>query len=169
MSQIAEHVRSNPPRCLAAVDAAPTPERLGDRGDDFVVFRLSKDNHTSCQVLGYDLSDYNKEYDGPLTYISPLTLRWPDDSSTCIFDSDIHGYHGELGSSAKYRGSGELSIYKCTQCGSDQMIVDAQFDYPDDLLYDCELPEVPNYFQNIIVQGTCVKCSAASFILDMDL
>ena len=169
MSEIADHVRLNPPRCLSDVEVEPVDGMLGDLSDDFVVFRVSKDGHTSCQVRGYDLSDYNTGYDGPLQFISPLTLKWSHEPLICIFDSDIHGYHGELHSSAKLRGSGESTLFRCAQCNNDKMLVNVQFDYPDDLLDECDLADVPQYFQNIIVQVTCSECSTSLCLLDMDL
>ena len=169
MTAIAQHVRSHPPRCLATVNASPINALLVDRGPNAVTFRIARDAHEACNVLGYDLSDYNSNYDGPIEFISPLNLRWPDGQSTCIFDSDIHGYHGELNASAKLRGSGDATTFKCTACGDDSLIVDVQFNYYDDLFDEFDPSEMSNYFANIIVYGTCTICSHQNPILDMDL
>lgn len=169
MTDIVQHVRSHRPRCLASVDATPIDAMLDDRGPDAVTFRISHGTDESCNVLGYNLSDYNTGYDGPIEFISPLNLRWPDGQSTCIFDSDIHGYHGEMDSSAKLRGSGDAAAFKCTECGGDFFIVDVQFNYYDDLFDEFEPPEISDYFHNIIIHGTCTACSHRNPILDMDL
>jgi len=105
-------------------------------------------------------------------FIGPLTLRWSDRSESCVFDRDIHGYHGEMDSSAKLRGSGAPREFVCGKCGHDRFHVTAQFDYWDacDELLDDE-PHLPtqDYFCNIIFFGGCAKCRHVSGILDMDL
>jgi len=169
MTDIVQHVHSHLPRCLASVDTTPIDAMLDDRGPDAVTFRISRGTHGSCNVLGYSLSDYNAKYDGPIEFISPLNLRWPDGQSTCIFDSDIHGYHGEMDSSAKLRGSGGDAAFKCTECGGDFFIVDVQLNYYDDLFDEFDASEISDYFHNIIVYGTCNACSHRNPILDMDL
>ena len=55
---------------------------LDDRGPDAVTFRISRDAHETYNVFGFDLSDYNTDYVGPIEFISPLNLRWPDGKST---------------------------------------------------------------------------------------
>jgi hypothetical protein len=126
----------------------------------------------NAQVLGYPLQDYNPSCKNDTDFISPLTLRWSDDTESCVFDSDIHGYHGEMRSSAKLRGTGAPNAFECGKCGHDRFCVTAQFDYWDacDDLLDDE-PDVPaqDYFNNIVVLGACEKCEHVNRILDMDL
>lgn len=169
MTEIVQHVRLHLPRCFAMVHATPVDGMLEDRGPDAVTFRISRKAYEACKVLGYNLSDYNTDYDGPIEFISPLTLQWPDGKTTCIFDSDLHGYHGEMNSSAKLRGTGDAIPFECTQCDNDQLIVDVQLDYYDDLFDEFDSADVPDYFHNIIVCGTCPACSNRDIILDMDL
>ncbi len=123
-------------------------------------------------MFGYLLGDYNPLCKNDPDFISPLTLRWSDGSELCVFDSDIHGYHGELHWSAKYRGVGVPQAFKCGNCGHERFRVTTQFDYRDacdDLLEDEPELAVQDYFMNIIVFGACTKCGHVNRILDMDL
>ena len=126
-----------------------------------------------AEILGYDLSDYNRDYDGPVEFISPLALRWKGlKEAGVLFDSDIHGYHGELRASAKLRGNGETKTFVCPACGISLFGVSVQFDYPGacEDLWDDE-PDLPiqDYFSNIVIQGTCVECGEEAVVLDMDV
>ncbi|MEM7479282.1 MAG: hypothetical protein AAF483_30220 [Planctomycetota bacterium] len=169
MTEIVQHVRSHPPQCLDTVDASPISSILVDRGPDAICFRLSRNSQEACSVHGYDLAEYISDHDGPLEFISPLSLLWPDRHSTKIFDSDIHGYHGEFDSSAKLRGSGSPMPFKCTKCSGESFIVDVQLNFYDDLFEEFDPLEVSDYFHNIVIYGTCTFCSAPNAILDMDL
>lgn len=137
-------------------------------------FTLSQkaDTASNAQVLGYPLSDYNDACQGDPDFISPITLRWPDSTESLIFDSEIHGYHGEMESSAKFHGSGVPKAFACIECGHDKFAVTVQFDYWDaceDLLED--EPDIPveNYFCNIIVAGKCANCHETNQMVNMDL
>jgi hypothetical protein len=169
MPQITEHVTQNIPRCLTNVDASPINDMLEDRGTDFVTFRLSNDGATDCRVIGHDLNYDDESHAGPLEYVSPITLQWKCGSQTQIFDSEIHGYSGEMESSAKIHRVGAESPYKCNKCETAEFVVDVQFNYHDDLFDEFEAHEVSNYFNNIIIRGTCSNCSNACCIVDMDL
>lgn len=167
MTDLVTHVRKNLPRCLTGVTATPLDGSIADRGPLTVVFSISKPDQV--RVLGYDLSEYITDYTGPTEFISPLTLQGADGKSFCIFDSNIHGYNGEMHSSAKLRGTGDPREFKCPTCGGNTFTIDVQFDYYDDLFEEFEPAEVPNYFSNILIRGTCSKCSQQTSILDMDL
>jgi hypothetical protein len=166
-------LESKLPRCLDGVSVRATSP-LDERDCVVTAFSLSSNSGSdaTCRVLGYPLADYNPDCKDDPDFVGPLNLRWDDDSETCIFDSDIHGYHGEMNSSAKIRGDGLAQIYKCQKCGHDRFRVSVQFDYwdaCDDLLGDePELP-VQDYFCNVIVAGTCASCGGVNRILDMDL
>jgi len=169
MSQITEHVTQNLPRCLASVDAFPINEMLDDRGADFVTFRLSNGGTTDCRVVGHDLNFDDESHAGPLEYVSPITLEWTCGAKTQFFDSEVHGYHGEMGWSAKIHRVGTESPYKCNKCEKNEFVVDVQFNYHDDLFDEFDAQDVSNYFCNIIIRGICSNCSNANFIVDMDL
>lgn len=150
MTPLESLLASKRPRCLDGVSATVTPP-LDERDCLVIAFSLAPKSggDAACRILGYPLSDYNPNCKDAPDFVGPLLLRWDDDSETCVFDSDIHGYHGELNSSAKIRGSGNAKIYNCIRCGHDRFRVAVQFDYwdaCDDLLEDePELP-VQDYF-----------------------
>ena len=105
--------------------------------------------------------------------MSPLLLTLVDEPQpTPIFDSAIHGYHGELGCSAKFRGSGLPEAFSCPTCSGSLFVVTVQFDYGGgchDLVEDEPDLPVEDYFQNVLLRGRCVRCGRDSDILDMDL
>lgn len=167
-----DHVLKNLPRCLAGMRATPT-DLVEDRGAESVAFALSFEPQGDVgEVLGYDLRDYNPDYNGPCEFISPLTIAWLNANPTVVFDSDVHGYHGEMESSAKIHGDGQPKKFVCPSCGGSSFRLAVQLDYGDACndLWDDE-PEIAiqDYFCNIMVAGTCVSCGRASRILDMDL
>ena len=169
MPDIVDHVRNHLPRCLSGVTATPIEGEFVDRGGLSVVFLITSSDQKAYRILGYDLSEYNPEHKGPLEFISPLTLRWGDDSTHCIFDSDIHGYNGEMDSSAKMRGRGEAMTFPCPKCRCDIFLVGVQFNYHDDLFDEFEVDEVSDLYHNIIIHGTCSSCFHQVSVLDMDL
>lgn len=172
MTPLESTLASKCPRCLNGVSATPTFP-LDQRDCVVTAFSLAPKSggDAACRVLGYPLADYNPNCKGNPDFVGPLTLRWNDDSESGVFDSDIHGYHGEMDSSAKIRGSGDAKIYKCLECDHDRFRGAVQFDYwdaCDDLLEDePELP-VQDYFCNVIFAGTCGNCGCVNRMLDMD-
>ena len=173
MTPLESLLASKRPRCLDGVSATTTSP-LDERDCVVTAFSLAPKpgGDATCRVLGYPLADYNPNCKDDPDFVGPLNLRWNDNTETCVFDSDIHGYHGEMDSSAKIRGNGNAKIYKCSTCGHNQFRVTVQFDYwdaCDDLLEDePELP-VQDYFCNVIFAGACTKCGNVDRILDMDL
>ncbi len=140
---------------------------------DSVSFLLSSQTGSGVgQVLGHRLSRYNSEYQGS-EFVSPLFLKWEGESEPIpFFDSDVHGYHGEMDSSAKIRGDGPVEVFLCPACGRSDFSVCIQFDYgggSHDLFEDEPDLDVQDYFQNIMVEGRCLDCSLASRVLDMDV
>ncbi len=149
-------------------------ELIRDRNCVSTAHRLSAKGTTNwaAEILGYPLSDYNTAVKDCRDFISPLTLRWPDGSETVVFDSEIHGYHGELNWSAKYRGQGQPQNFTCPECGNQQFAVTMQFDYCNacqDLLDEEPEIAVQDYFCNIEFAGTCQKCGQQTTVLEMDL
>ena len=166
-------LRTKLPRCLSDVSATAVAPP-DSRDCTVTAFSLSPKSSDDAigQVLGYPLADYNPSCKDDPDFIGPLTLRWTDGTKSCVFDSDIHGYHGEMDSSAKLRGEGAAKAFACTKCGHDHSWVTVQFDYwdaCDDLLEDEPDLPVQDYFCNIIFFGACAKCGNVNRILDMDL
>ncbi|MEN4917727.1 hypothetical protein ABE485_03595 [Achromobacter spanius] len=166
-----DHVLAHPPRCLDAVRVTPAPAIEEDRGEVSVAFRLQGlDGATTGEILGYDLRDYNEHVDG-YEFVSPLAVKWDGAADgVVVFDSDIHGYHGELDCSAKIRGEGAPQAFACPACQGTRFAVFVQFDYDGtDELWDEDPATVQNFFSNLIVSGRCVSCDTVSRVLDMDL
>lgn len=170
MSELLDILRKRIPRCLRGVVA--TVRNPIDTSDDVVTsFTLTQKEtgEAQAQMLGYPLGEYNPKCKNDPDYIGPLTLRWSDGSDTCVFDSDIHGYHGEIDSSAKLRGVGTPKPFCCGKCGQDRFSVTVEFDYWDDLLDDAPDGPVEDYFGNIMFEGTCANCGTTQEVLNMDL
>ena len=172
MTRLRDHVLGHIPRCLADVCTEPCPS-IENYGSEWVAFRLSSAAGSNVgEILGYDLRDYNREFDGSCEFISPLMIQWPDSPRAVIFDSHIHGYHGEMQSSANCRGAGEPAPYICPQCGGKNFVIRVQFDYWGacyDLWEDEPEIMIEDYFNNIAVSGECVTCRHISRVLDMDI
>ena len=173
MSELRDHILKNLPRCLADV-MATVVEPIDPRDCTVVAFALSQEDaaNDSAKILGYPLADYNSACRDDPDFISPLSLRWPDGNENLVFDSDLHGYHGEMESSAKLHGEGTPKEFLCPHCSHNEFNVQVQFDYWDacDDLWEDE-PELPiqDYFTNIIFSGRCLKCGTQTNVLEMDL
>lgn len=173
MTPLESLLQSARPRCLAGV-LATTAAPVEARECVVVAFELAprSGGDPTCRVLGYPLADYSPSCENDPDFVGPLSLRWADGSDTCVFDSDVHGYHGEMDSSAKIRGIGIPTSFKCLKCGTDRFRVSVQFDYwdaCDDLLEDEPDLPVQDYFCNVIFTGRCASCGDVNRILDMDL
>jgi hypothetical protein len=173
MTPLESVLKSKLPRCLDGINATAIdpPE---SRDCTATAFSLSpkSSGDVLAKVLGYPLGDYNPSCKNDPDFIGPLMLQWSDGSESCVFDSDIHGYHGEMDSSAKLRGSGSPRAFACGKCSHDRFRVMAQFDYwdaCDNLLEDEPDLPVQDYFCNIIFFGVCARCGGVNRILDMDL
>ena len=170
MTTLESLVNLSVPRCLRGVHAARI-EPFASRAYASAAFALSSGDHTDAEVLGYPLSDYNPNCKDDPDFVGPLSLRWSPTASVVVFDSDIHGYHGEMESSAKIRGVGDPKTFTC-DCGNSRFRVDVQFDYCDaceDLVDDEPDLPVHDYFSNVVFRGTCTDCSNDHEILNMDL
>ena len=172
MDELQGRLDSALPRCLDSVNCRRV-EILERRVDFATAFQLSQPGSKAREaiVLGFPLRDLNPAY-VDREFVSPLFLRWPDGKLALIFDSDIHGYHGEMDCSAKYRGEGVPAEFACPECAGKSFRISVQFDYTEaccDLLEDDPEEKAENYFSNIIVSGQCVECGTLSCIVDMDL
>lgn len=161
------------PRCLDGVKTTSiSPFKPGSAISTAFSLTSSSDIAAEAQVLGYPLVNYNSNCVDDLSFVSPLCLRWPDISEVCVFDSQIHGYHGEMGASAKFSGSGLPTVFLCSDCGYDWFYISVQLDYWDacnDLL--ANEPDLPiqEYFCRAAFMGKCIQCGNVNTILDMDL
>jgi hypothetical protein len=123
---LARHLQTTAPSCVAGFRATST--ELPIEWDDSCrsVWRLA----CSCggefgQVLGYPLSDYNKNLpDGADCFISPIGFECAlCGNVTAVIDTDLHGYHAEVGKRegrhhpVHYRGKGPPTAWSCPQCG----------------------------------------------------
>jgi hypothetical protein len=174
VSKVLKQLRRTPPRCVRGLACEPTaaPER-GAR-PDASAFRLAcRCRGKKGRVLGYSLAEYNREYDGPVQFIGPLGFACVKcRERTRIIDTDIHGWHGELDSSAVMRGSGRREAYRCPKCDGDEFGVTVTFQYPDEALWadDDDLPAArEDSFNGFQLHGTCAGCKKVSWIAGFEL
>ncbi len=173
MNDLHAHILKHPPRCIAEV-IATLAVPIDRRDCTVVAFALSQKGVANdfAKILGYPLVDYNPDCRNDPDFISPLILLWPDGTENLVFDSDLHGYHGEMDSSAKLHGKGPPKEFKCPECNHNEFQVVVQFDYwdaCDDLWEDEPELAVQDYFCNIIFAGRCLRCGTRTNVLDMDL
>lgn len=174
MSNLYRHVVDNPPRCLQQVSATEIPMDQAEEHEAEVHFAISQrgTGTTVAKVFGYPLSDYNPKCAGEHDFVSPLSLKWPDGTIDVVFDSDLHGYHGEMECSAKIRGKGEVQAFACPECSNTDFTIEVQFDYFEacsDLWEDEPDIAVQDYFMNITVWTKCESCGGKVDALNMDL
>ena len=159
------------PECLRHV-SANCCSVIEERGIIHLSFALqSHSGAVKAQIFGHKLSSYNSRYKGE-EFISPIRLQWPGESSELIFDSECHGYHGMLQSSAKLRGRGDAVSFVCPACAAQTFEVRVQFDYMDGVFDICteELNiDFENYFSNFLLVADCEGCGKRSVVTDMDL
>lgn len=161
------------PRCLDQVKAVSIPP-FNPNDATATAFTLASqlDGALEAQVLGHPLAAYNPNCGDNSSFISPLHLKWSNGSEICVFDSQIHGYHGEMNASAKFRGSGLPKVYLCCDCNHDWFHISLQLDYwdaCDDLLEDEPDLPIQDYFCRFVFVGKCLQCEKVNTILDMDL
>lgn len=173
--QIGEHIRQTPPSCIKGfrLVSAELPEHFDDNFK--TVYRLSCQCGTDRgTILGYPLSEYNSQYDGS-DFITPLSFECGACSTVSqIVDTDIHGYHAEVGKieggigSAKLRGKGNPVPFVCPKCSGTVFSVIVGFVYWDfDIIQDePELP-VQEFFNVFLIYGVCTNCGKASPVVDL--
>ena len=175
MRSIEQYVKEHRPRCLASLpwttDASSRNSAL-DR-IHFKLLELEDGVDTQCRVFGYDLRRLNERRTGDGTFVSPLFLhRARDPERTLILDTDVHGYHGELSSSAKLRGTGAPQLYSCRACSEDRFFVQVTLDYAPAVqdLWDEETDiAIQDYFTGFTLTGTCANCGHPASIVELDL
>lgn len=175
--RIAHHLRRTPPSCVRGFRLIPAELPLYWDDSCKSVWRLS----CSCgseqgRVLGYSLREYNKDYNGPESFLSPLSFE----CVTCgkvteILDTDRHGYHSEVSKreggigSVIYHGQGQPKPFPCRACRREIFEVTVGFVYWDsvfDLLFD--KPELPceEFFIVFLSYGRCAGCGELSELTD---
>jgi hypothetical protein len=171
---VLKRMRGTPPRCIRSFTSTPVP--APDRGLRALssAFRLAcRCRGEQGRVLGHSLADYNREYDGPLTFVGPLGFGCSGcGRRTPIIDTAVHGYHGELGGSAVYREKGRRQPYGCRRCGGEEFGVVASFAYGGETLSSDEddLPAArEDSFTGFQLYGTCARCGRRSIIAGFDL
>ncbi len=111
----------------------------------------------------------NPSYKGDLL-VSPFAFECSACSRvTELLDSDIHGYHAEVGKleggirSAKLRGTGPRTTFACPGCEKTSFRMVVGFVYWDfDILED--EPQLPaqEFFNLFLLYCTCVNCGRLS-------
>ncbi len=123
------------------------------------------------KFLGYPLSDYSKDYEGPECFLSPLAFE----CNTCkkvteILDTNLHGYHSDVArreendlGSGKLRGEGPRKAFACTGCASTQFNVTVAFVfwYADELAEEFE-DRWEDLFNVFLCECKCVSCGHIS-------
>ena len=167
----AEYVASNPPRCLKvfAVSSAKAMD------EQTVRFGLrSASGEAVGSLLGYDLRDLNPEYDGDPLFVSPLFVEWSGGGGRMLLlDTDIHGHHGEEGSSACIRGAGEPTPFACSSCRQLLFEFEVEFHYWDETV-DTWHDEEPGFvaedhFSLFRLLARCHHCGKAHEASVLDL
>ena len=176
--QIADHIRSTPPACVNGflLITAQLPEPWDDSFT--TVYRLAcKCGNGSATILGHLLRDYNSDCDeNDDDLITPLGFQCSQcNTVTEIIDTDIHGYHAEVAKieggigSAKYRGDGPRTAYKCPACSkttfNDVTVVFVYWDF--EIMVD--EPELPGqeFFNEFLFYVSCKDCGHGSRPIDL--
>jgi hypothetical protein len=129
-------------------------------------------------LLGHPLKGLNKKYDGPEIFVSPLAFRCGACGKTLeLLDTERHGYHGELGASAKLRGQGRRSSFRCPRCSGTDFQPAVALSYAGatlDLWEDSDEDDddevkVEDYFEGFELRGKCSRCGVESIISELDL
>jgi hypothetical protein len=115
--------------------------------------------------LGYGTSRVIPDYDGPESFLSPLSFECAAcDNVRTIVDTVRHGYHSEIAKieggvgSAVYRGEGTPDRFQCPGCGKSQFQVFVTFAYwPEafDLFDDQPELDAEDFFNAFSSDGHC--------------
>lgn len=159
-----EYFRTNPPRCLKGFRCEPN-QQVAAEAVEFHVFCSC--GETALEVHGYSLRSLQPDYGGDL-FVGPLGATCSScGKKTTIFDSDIHGYDGELGQSSYLRGKGKRQRFVCPKCGGTHFSLLVTFGYDGgekDLLEDDPDIAVQDFFGSFAMLGTCRGCKSKSWI-----
>lgn len=172
---VAEHIRNTPPSCIAGFRLAPA--ELPERFDDcfkVVYGLLCLCGNDQGAILGFPLSDLSRGYDGP-DFVTPLFFKCGACGGVMrIIDSDIHGYHAEVGKldggvgSTKIRGKGDPRSFHCPDCSQTAFSVIVGFVYWnfDVMLDDPHLPG-QEFFNVFLIYGKCRNCGRSASVASL--
>lgn len=166
------HVRTAPPSCVRSFRLSPA--QLPKPFDDNLttVWRLACEcecGGDNGRLLGHRLETLSSHYRGDLL-VSPLGFE----CSACgriteLLDTDLHGYHAEVGKleggtgSAKIRGTATRTAYACPACSGDSFGMVAGFVYWHfDIIEDEPHLPAEEFFNVFLLYCTCAACGRVS-------
>src|SRR5262245_7005437 len=124
IEKMVRQVNKTPPSCLSGFRVFPAH---AEPWNDWTGWSLTCScGATKGKLLGYPLKDFNPEYDGPPTFVSPLAFLCSSCGRTTeIIDTKQHGYNSEIDKAAgqkswdsNYRGTGPRQSAACLECGA---------------------------------------------------
>jgi hypothetical protein len=169
-NELEAHVRRTPPSCVSSFRLTST--QLPKPNDDNFTTTWQLACKCGCdtgRLGGHRLEKLNPNYKGPLL-VSPLAFQCAACSQvTELLNTDIHGYHAEVGKleggtgSSKLCGSGPRSGHTCPSCQKNVFRMVAGFVYWDFDIIEDE-PELPaqEFFNVFLLYCTCANCGQIS-------
>lgn len=165
-------LRTTPPSCIKEFNVVTStlPEPWDDNPTSVWQLRCNC-GHDKGNLLGYSLADYNTDYDGELSLVSPLAFRCSQcNTTTELLDTDIHGYHADIdiregssGGAVKIRGTGDRQSFPCPKWKHDVFSVVVAFVFwnADELAeeFDDRWEDLFNVF---LCHTTCCQCGYVS-------
>jgi len=158
-----------PPTCLAPFTVTAGTLRSAQTAR----FGLSSASGVgAAEVHGFSLASLHDGYNGPPTFVAPLSLRWKDsDTPILLLDAAVHGYHAHFGGAAAFRGSTEPCAWRCTRCQEPEFVPQVTFFYGagvEDLWKDEPDLPIQDYFTHFSLDATCLECGTAQLVADLD-
>jgi hypothetical protein len=174
VTQVLEHARANPPRCIAALRPAPLPHPLlgMDQSPCLAYFRIGCScGEGAAFVLGHWLR--SEDTPGEEFFTGPLAIECPGcGRSSELMNPERDGYDGEIAANTNAVGTGKRSRFPCTRCGvATPMLVMPGFSYKDvDELHalEEELKRPQDFFRAFWLYGACTRCRHVASILGFE-
>lgn len=166
----------HPPECLARFKLRK--KRASDLGQWATQFQLACScGHRQGEVLGYRLSKLVKDKREKKRlvddlFVGPLSFRCGKcETVTEIIDTEEDGYHGRIGASAVYHGTGKPEAFACGQCAGTRWQLQAFVEMNEgafDLWFDEPDISLENYFDVFRLDGVCAQCQSAVVIANFE-